>query len=130
MSDFNKTRIFSSFQKILNFHENLSSGSHVVPCTQTDMTKLIVTEQTRKIRICSDSQAALKALQAVRTSPLVQQCQNTLNDVSTQHAVGLYWVPGHAGIRGNEIVNELAKGVSVLGFLGTQPALGFSRQDI
>jgi ribonuclease HI len=47
--------------------------------------------------ICSDSQAALKALQAV-TSPLVQQCQKALNDISTRHAVGLYWVPGHAGV--------------------------------
>jgi ribonuclease HI len=54
--------------------------------------------------ICSDSQAALKALQAIRTvSPLVQQCQKALNDISTQYAVGLYWVCGHAGIRGNEM---------------------------
>jgi ribonuclease HI len=52
--------------------------------------------------ICSDSQAALQALQTVRTtSPLVQQCQKTLNDISTRHAVGLYWVPGHTGVRGN-----------------------------
>ena len=83
------------------------------------------------LSICSDSQAVLKALLAVKTtSPLVQQCQNTLNDISTQHAVGLYWVPGHAGVRGNEIVDELARGVSLPGFLASQPALGFSRQDI
>ena len=48
---------------------------------------------------CSDSQAALKALKAVRTkSPLVQQCQKVLNDISTWHTVGLYWVFGHAGV--------------------------------
>ena len=29
----------------------------------------------KHVSICSDSQADLKALQAVRTSPLVQQCQ-------------------------------------------------------
>jgi len=41
--------------------------------------------------ICSDSQTALKALQAVRTtSPLVHQCQRALNDISTRHAMGLY----------------------------------------
>ena len=41
---------------------------------------------------CSDSQVALKALQAVKTtSPLVQQCQKALNDISTRNAVGLYW---------------------------------------
>jgi ribonuclease HI len=82
------------------------------------------------ISICSDSQAALKALRAVRTSPLVQQCQKAMNDISTQYAVELYWVPGHAGVRGNEIANELAGGGSGLGFLGPEPALGVSRRDI
>ena len=37
------------------------------------------------VSICSDSQAALKALQAAKTtSTLVQQCQQALNDISTQ----------------------------------------------
>jgi len=45
---------------------------------------------------------ALKALQAIRTSPLVQQCRKALNDISTVHAVGLYWVTGHAGLQGNK----------------------------
>jgi hypothetical protein len=79
----------------------------------------------------SDSQAALKALQAIRTtSPLVQQCQKALNDISTQHAVGLYWVPGHAGVQGNEIADELSRDGSVLKFDGPEAALGVSRQDI
>jgi len=56
--------------------------------------------------------------------------QKALNDISAWHAVGLYWVPGHAEVRGNEIADELARGGSVLGFLGPQPALGFSRKDI
>jgi hypothetical protein len=43
---------------------------------------------------------------------------------------GLYWVPGHAGVRGNEIADELARGGSVLEFLGPKPALGDSRQGI
>jgi len=48
------------------------------------------------VSICSNSWMALKVLQASkRTSPLVQQCQKALNDISTQHTVGLYWVPGH-----------------------------------
>jgi len=38
--------------------------------------------------ICCDSQAALNALQAARTtSPSVQQCQKALNDIST----GMLW---------------------------------------
>jgi ribonuclease HI len=78
----------------------------------------------------SDSKAALKALHAVRTSPLVHQCQKVLNDISARHVVGLYWVPGHAGVRGNEIADELARGGSALRFLGPEPALGVSRRDI
>jgi ribonuclease HI len=62
------------------------------------------------VSICSDIQAALKALQAAKTtSPLVRQCQEALNDISTRHTVGLYWVPGHAGVRGNEIADRLAR---------------------
>ena len=77
------------------------------------------------VSICSDSRAALKTLQATRTmSPLVQQCQKALNDVSTQHSVGLYWVPGHAGVRGNEIADKLARGGSVQMFVGLEPFLG------
>jgi ribonuclease HI len=62
------------------------------------------------VSICSDSQVALKALHIAKmTSPLVQLCQKT---VSTQHTVELYWVPGHAGVRGNKITNKLARGGS------------------
>jgi len=79
----------------------------------------------------SDSQAALKALLAIRTmSPLVQQCQKALNDISTRQVVGLHWVPGHAGVRGNEITDQLARDSPVLKFVGPKPALGVSRQDI
>ena len=40
------------------------------------------------ISICSDSQVALKALQAANTtSPLVHQCQQALNDISAWHAM-------------------------------------------
>jgi ribonuclease HI len=83
------------------------------------------------ISICSDSQAALKALQAAKTtSPLVWQCQRAFNDISTYHSVGLFWVPGHSRIRGNEIVDELAREGSVHHFVGPEPALGVSRQNI
>jgi hypothetical protein len=61
---------------------------------------------------------------------LVQQCQKALNDISTWHVVGLYCVPGHAGIRGNEVAVELARGGTVRGFLGPEPTLGVSRQEV
>jgi ribonuclease HI len=83
------------------------------------------------IRICSDSQAALEHLQAVKTtSPLVRQCQRTLDDISTYHSVGLFWVPRQSGIRGNEIADELAREGSAHHFVGSEPAVGVSRQCI
>jgi hypothetical protein len=39
-------------------------------------------------------------------------------DISTWHAVGLYWVTRHAGVQGNEIADDLARGGSVLKFVG------------
>jgi len=51
------------------------------------------------VGICSDGQAALEAVQAAkRASPLVRHCQQALNVICTGHTVGLYWVPGHAGV--------------------------------
>jgi len=45
-------------------------------------------------------------------------------------AVGLYWVPGHAGVRGNEIANRLTRSGSDQRFVGPEPFLGVSRQNI
>ena len=79
------------------------------------------------VSICYDRQVALKALQAIRTtSPLVQQSQKALNDISTRHAVGLYWVPGHAGVRRNKITDKLTRDSSLQRFVGPEPALGVS----
>jgi hypothetical protein len=73
---------------------------------------------------------ALKALGAVKTtSPLVRQCQEALNDISARHVVGLYWVPGHAGLRGNKTADRLASGTAS-GFVGPQLALGVSKRDL
>jgi hypothetical protein len=59
--------------------------------------------------IYSNCQAALKALQAIRMYFLVHHCQKALNEISARHAVGLYWVCGHAGVRGNEIADGLER---------------------
>jgi len=83
------------------------------------------------VSICSDSQVALMALQAAKTmSPLVRQCQQVLDDISARHAVGLYWVPRHAGVRGNEIADKLARSGSAQWFVGPEPFLGVSRKNI
>ena len=58
------------------------------------------------------------------TSPLVRQRQQALNDISAWHAVRLYWVPGHAGVRGNETADRLARSGSGQRFIGPEPFLG------
>ena len=58
---------------------------------------------------------------------LVQQYQKALHNNSIRHAMGLFCVPEHAGIRGKKIADE---GGSVLGLFGPKPALGVSRRDI
>jgi len=56
------------------------------------------------VSICSDSQAALNALQVAKTtSPSVEECQKALNYISTQHSVVLFWVPGHSGVQYEEM---------------------------
>jgi hypothetical protein len=81
--------------------------------------------------ICSDSQVALKSLEAVKTtSSLVWQCQRALDDISTYHSMGLFCVPGHLGICGNEIADELTKQGSAHHFVGPEPASAVSRQSI
>ena len=94
-------------------------------------TRKTLVEKEKYLRIGSDSQATLKAIQAAKTtSPLVRQCQQMLNDVSARHAVGLYWVPGHAGVKGNEIADRLARRGSGQRFIGSEPLWGVSRQNI
>jgi len=53
-----------------------------------------------------------------------------LNDISTQYAVGLFWVPGHSGVRGNETADKLARDRTGHHFVGQEPALAVSRQNI
>jgi len=83
------------------------------------------------VSICSDSQVALKALQAAKTKyPLLQHCQEALNHSCTRHEVGLYWVPGHAEVQGNENTNKLSRDNSFQKFVGPELSLGFCRQNI
>jgi len=56
------------------------------------------------------------------------ECPQTHPSV-TRHVVGLYRVPGHAGVQGNEIADELARDGSLLKFDGCKLALEVCRQD-
>lgn len=53
-----------------------------------------------------------------------------LNDISTWHTVGVFWVPGHSGVRGNEITDKLTRDNIVHQSFGPEPDLGVSRQNM
>ena len=67
----------------------------------------------------------MKGLQAAKTTPpLVRQCQKALKDISIRRAMGIYWVPGYAGVRGKVIADRIARDASVQPFVGPEPFLG------
>jgi hypothetical protein len=53
-----------------------------------------------------------------------------LNDISTRRVVGMYLVPGHAGVWGNEIADTLARDSSVQKFVGPELSLEVSTQNV
>ncbi|XP_049304030.1 uncharacterized protein LOC125776332 [Bactrocera dorsalis] len=83
------------------------------------------------ITILSDSQAALKAISAYEIkSLLVQECRERLNSLAELNQVHLVWVPGHRGIAGNELADELARSAASTSMVGPEPFTGVGPHTI
>ncbi|KAJ8914017.1 hypothetical protein NQ315_012040 [Exocentrus adspersus] len=81
----------------------------------------------RSIKIFSDSLAALKALGSYCcTSKAVWNCQQTLSRVGRTNRLTLIWIPGHVGLKGNEVADSLARRGAASEFIGPEPILGLS----
>ena len=76
------------------------------------MAKNLVLEKMRNqnIVVLVDSQAAIKALiKCTVTSLTVLNCIRDLNQLGKQNHVSIAWIPGQAGVHGNEVADYLAK---------------------
>ena len=86
---------------------------------------LAMGERGKRISICSDSQAALRALSAPTfTYRLVWDCRRVLEVLAMRNEVALVWVPGHSGIKGNKAADQLAKAGAEAKLTGPEPAVG------
>jgi len=88
-------------------------------------------EYETSIAVCSDSQAALKALNSARTtSKLVVETMKELKRLSLFNSVRLLWVPGHYNVAGNEIADRLAKQAACQEFIGPEPRIGITMMTV
>lgn len=64
----------------------------------------------RIIRICTDSQASIMALEnPTTTSALVKGVKETLDELGVRNKIFITCIPGHSGYKGNERADKLAK---------------------
>ena len=76
----------------------------------------------QSIVVLVDSQAAIKApIKCTVTSITVFNWIGNLNQLSKQNHVSIAWIPGHAGVHGNEVADYLAKSGSKSKIHGPEP---------
>ena len=67
----------------------------------------------QSIVVVVDSQAAIKALIKYTVTSITEfNCIRNLNQLGKQNHVSIAWIPGHAGVIGNEVADYMAKSES------------------
>ena len=78
----------------------------------------------QSIVVLVDSQAAIKSLiKCTVTSITVLNCIRNLNQLGKQNHLSIAWIPGHAGVHGNEVADYLAKSGSKSEMHGPEPLI-------
>ena len=76
----------------------------------------------QSIVVLVNSQAAIKSLMKCSvTSITVFNCIRNLNQLGKQNHVSIAWIPGHAGVHGNEVADYLAETESKSKIHGPEP---------
>lgn len=113
-----------SFYRSLSRHLSIFLGEvmTILTCAHTAF------EQTSgdEDYICSNSQAAIRVLEKAFThSSLVWEYMVALNRLAgVCRRLTIWWVPAHAGIKGNEVADDLAKLGNRATFIGPEPVCG------
>ena len=90
--------------------------------------QIAVEEKKEKhVNICSDSKAVLAILANTlsTTSAILEECIEVLNKLGEVcSTLTLWWVPGHQGVKGKVLADELAKLGAGEPLLGPEQTVG------
>ena len=76
----------------------------------------------QSVVVLVDSQTAIKSLiKCTLSSITVLNCIGNLNQLDKQNHVSTAWIPGHAGVHGNEVADYVAKSGSKSKMHGPEP---------
>ena len=96
--------------------------AEVLAISQVAKNLLLDKMHNQSIVALVDSQAAIKALiKCTVTSITVLNCIRNLNQLGKQNHVSIAWIPGHAGVHGNEVADYVAKSGSKSKMHGPEP---------